>query len=86
MFRSACAALIATAALAPAAQAAECGVVLDELAKAISGHLTMAPEKKASMLRVAMSGYDSCMAGDSTSSAATRDMIMKQIKASLGGN
>ena len=67
------------------AQAADCGAVLDELTKAISGHLTMSPEKKASMLRMTMSGYDHCMAGDTKHSGNVRDMIMTQIKESLGG-
>ncbi len=81
-------AILAAAALGLAtqsAQAAQCGVVLDELAKAISGHLTMAPDMKASMLRMAVHSYDSCMVGDAKSSDATRDTIMRQIKESLGG-
>ena len=71
--------------VASTAQAADCGGELDSLAKAISGHLTMSPEKKAAMLRMATSGYDHCMAGDTKHSGATRDMIMLQIKEHLGG-
>lgn len=67
------------------AQAASCGADLDELTRAVSGHVTMSSEKKASMLRMAMSGYDYCMAGDTKHSGNVRDMIMAQIKASLGG-
>ena len=78
-------AALAFTAFAPAANAAECGAVLDELTKAVSGNLTMSPERKASMLRMAMSGYDHCMAGDTKSSGNIRDMLMTQIKESLGG-
>jgi hypothetical protein len=67
------------------AQAAECGAVVDELTKAISGHLTMSHEKKVSMLRMTLSGYDHCMSGDTKHSGNVRDMIMTQIKESLGG-
>ena len=84
-----CAALaltLLTPALTPSAQAADCGAVLDELTKAVSGHVTMSPEKKASMLRMAMSGYDHCMAGDTKSSGNIRDMLMAQLKEQLGGN
>lgn len=68
----------------PAAAASECGKVVDELSKAISGHLTMSPEQKVSALRMTMSAYDSCMVGDTKSSAATRDMIMAQVRKQLG--
>jgi hypothetical protein len=67
------------------AQAADCGAVLDELTRAVSGHLTMSGDKKASMLRMAMSGYDHCMAGDTKHSGNVRDMVMQQLKESLGG-
>jgi hypothetical protein len=66
------------------ANAKNCGVVLDELATAISGHLTMASEKKAAMLRMATKGYDACMSGDVSSSDETRDMVMRAIRESLG--
>jgi len=80
--------VIAVAAVAlaasPAAAAPECGKVVDELSKAISGHLTMSPEQKVSALRMTMSAYDSCMVGDTKSSNATRDMIMAQVRKQLG--
>lgn len=85
MRRLALSALLAVTMFTPTAQASDCGVQLDELAKAISGHLTMSPDKKASMLRMATTGYDHCIAGDDKYAGATRDMIMKQIKESLGG-
>jgi len=71
---------------AGAANAMNCGVVFDELHKAISGHLTMVPEKRVALARMAMSSYDHCMAGDATSAKATRAMIMSQIAKGLGGN
>jgi hypothetical protein len=67
------------------AQAADCGAVLDELTRAVSGNLTMSGDKKAAMLRMATSGYDHCMSGDTKHSGNVRDMIMTQIKESLGG-
>lgn len=69
-----------------AANAMNCGVVFDELHKAISGHLTMPAEKRIALTRMAMSSYDHCMAGDTTSAKATRAMIMSQIAKGLGGN
>ena len=71
--------------VASTAQAADCGGELDSLAKAVSSHLTMPPEQKAAMLRMATSGYDHCMAGDTTHAGATRDRIMQQVKEHLGG-
>ena len=85
MSRIAVCALIALTTLAPAAKAADCGAVLDELTKAVSGHLTMSSEKKAAMLRMATSGYDHCMSGNTKYSGEIRDMLMTQIKESLGG-
>jgi hypothetical protein len=78
-----CAALAWTA-FAPAAQAATCGAVIDDLTKAISGHLTMSPDMRASMMRMAQHSYDQCMIGNSKDSQATRDMIMTSIKSHLG--
>jgi len=82
------AALLAAGAatLAPSgARAMNCGAAFDELTRAISGHLTMSTDRKAAMLRMAMSAYDSCSVGDEKSAAATRDMLMEQLKRTLGG-
>lgn len=68
------------------ASAADCGVVINDLSKAISGHLTMSPDKKASMLRMAVSSYDHCMVGDSKASGDIQAMLMKQLRENLGGN
>ena len=67
------------------AQAMNCGAVLDELSKAIAGHLTMSTSQKAAMLRMVMSTYDRCEAGDTANAGATRDMLMEQLRKSLGG-
>jgi hypothetical protein len=64
---------------------AGCEEELDALSKAISGPVTMAAGHRAAMMRMALSGYDHCMAGDAKSFAATRDQIMEQIRTSLGG-
>ena len=85
MKRLLAAAAVSLALVAPAAQAADCGKVIDELSQAISGNLTMSGEKKASMMRMASMSYDHCMMGDSKHSGEIRDMIMTQIKESLGG-
>lgn len=64
---------------------ATCEKEFDSLAKAISGPVTMEAGHRAAMMRMAVSSYDSCMAGDAKGFAATRDMIMDQISKSLGG-
>ncbi len=77
------AAIAFTALAAPAF--AGCEEEFDALTKAISGPVTMAGGHRAAMMRMAVSGYDHCMAGDPKSFAATRDQIMDQIRNSLGG-
>ncbi|MDZ4841987.1 MAG: hypothetical protein SH859_07580 [Hyphomicrobium aestuarii] len=84
MHKSAIVAAAMIFAAAPATAAPECGKVVDELSKAISGHLTMSPEQKVSALRMTTSAYDSCMVGDTKTSNATRDMIMAQVRKQLG--
>ena len=37
------------------------------------------------MMRMAVSGYDQCMAGDTKSSEGIRDQVMEGIRKSLGG-
>jgi hypothetical protein len=64
---------------------AGCEEELDALSKAISGPVTMAAGHRAAMMRMALSGYDHCMSGDPKTFASTRDMIMEQIRNSLGG-
>jgi hypothetical protein len=64
---------------------AGCNDDFDALSKAISGPVTMAEGHRAAMMRMAVSGYDSCMAGDKKNSDGIREMIMMQIRESLGG-
>jgi hypothetical protein len=65
---------------------AGCEEEFDALTKAISGPVTMAAGHRAAMMRMAVSGYDHCMAGDSKSFVGIRDQIMAQIHESLGGH
>lgn len=78
-----CAAL-AWCSLAPGAQAADCGAVTDDLSKAISGHLNMSADMRASMMRMASHSYDHCMIGNTKESEHIREMIMTQLKEHLG--
>jgi len=64
---------------------AGCDEEFDALSKAISGPVTMSAGHRAAMMRLAVSGYDSCMAGDSKSFDNIRDQVMAQIRQSLGG-
>ena len=64
---------------------ASCEKEFDALSKAISSPVTMEAGHRAAMMRMAVRGYDSCMAGDMKDLESTRDMIMKQISQSLGG-
>jgi hypothetical protein len=84
MFRKWLAAGIAVAVMAGPAFAG-CEEEFDALSKAISGPVTMAAGHRAAMMRMAVSGYDHCMAGDAKSFAGIRDQIMQQIHDTLGG-
>jgi hypothetical protein len=64
---------------------ANCDQDLDAITKAISGPVTMESGHRAAMMRLALSGYDHCMSGDSKSSAGIRDMLMQQLRENLGG-
>ena len=85
MLRKSLLAAVLFASFAPAVQAADCGLVIDDLSKAISGNLTMSSEKKAAMMRMASMSYDHCMMGDHKHAGEIREMIMAQIRESLGG-
>jgi hypothetical protein len=80
-----CAGVVITVLAAAAPAFAGCEEEFDALTKAISGPVTMAGGHRAAMMRMAVSGYDHCMAGDPKSFDATRDMIMEQIRRTLGG-
>lgn len=77
--------VLTLAAFTPSAQAADCGVVVDELMKAVSGHVTMSADKKASLMRMTTASYDHCMAGDTKRSGELRDLVMTQLREHLGG-
>jgi hypothetical protein len=64
---------------------AGCEEEFDALSKAISGPVTMAAGHRAAMMRMAVHGYDQCMAGDPKSFEGIRDQVMAQIRQSLGG-
>lgn len=72
-------------ALFSAQASAGCEEEIDALSKAISSPVTMAAGHRAAMMRMAVNGYDRCMAGDASSFDNIRDQIMNQIKQSLGG-
>ena len=82
---AALAATLLTPVLAPAAHAADCNKVIDDLSQAISGNLNISGDKKAAMMRMAVISYDHCMVGDHKHSGEIRDMIMAQIHEHLGG-
>lgn len=64
---------------------AGCEEEIDALSKAISSPVTMPAGHRAAMMRMALSGYDRCMAGDAKGFDNIRDQIMAQIRQSLGG-
>ena len=63
---------------------AGCEEEIDALSKAISNPVTMSAGHRAAMMRMAVNGYDRCMAGDAKSFDGIRDQIMEQIRQSLG--
>lgn len=77
--------LASTALAITPAHAEGCSTTIDDISKAISGQLNMSADKKASMLRMALSGYDYCMVGDAKSSDSIRAMLMTQLRENLGG-
>lgn len=57
-------ALVATVILAAPASAMDCGKMLDQARSEISKMSKATAEKRAALTRMAVSGYDSCLAGD----------------------
>jgi|APFre7841882630_1041343.scaffolds.fasta_scaffold372021_1 hypothetical protein len=80
------AALVAVLSVFASPAFAGCEEEIDALSKAISGPVTMASGHRAAMMRMALHGYDQCMAGDPKSFDSIRDQVMAAIKASLGGH
>ena len=69
-------AAIAAACLAqPAFAAMDCGNMLDKHTGMIVKMTAATPEKRAAMQRMALRGYDHCMAGDEVNAKMFWDMI-----------
>lgn len=62
------------------ALAMECGPMLDKASAAVSAMASASPEKRAALRRMAMTGYDHCMAGDVSAAEKVFAMVMS------GGN
>lgn len=75
---------IAFVLLSAAPAYAGCEDEFDALSKAISGPVTMGAGHRAAMMRLAVLGYDHCMAGDSKSFDDIRGQIMGGIRQGLG--
>lgn len=84
MIKTSIGAALALGLLAIPANAA-CEQEFDGISKAISGQLNMDPGHRAAMMRLALTGYDHCMSGDSKNAAGIRDMLMTQLRENLGG-
>lgn len=60
----------------PAAAAMDCGKMLDSHTGEIMKMSKASPEKKAALQRMALAGYDSCVAGDMINAEKFFKMIM----------
>lgn len=60
----------------PAAAAMDCGKMLDSHTVEITKMSKASPEKRAALTRMAVNGYDSCMAGDMLNAEKFFKMIM----------
>lgn len=60
----------------PAAAAMDCGKMLDSHTAEITKMTKASTEKRAALTRMALSGYDSCVAGDLSSAEKIFKMIM----------
>jgi hypothetical protein len=61
----------------PAAAAMDCGKMLDSHTVEITKMTKASSEKRAALTRMAMNGYDSCMAGDMFNAEKFFKMIME---------
>lgn len=64
------------AGITPAAAAMDCGKMLDSHTTEITKMSKASAEKRAALTRMALSGYDSCMAGDMLNAEKFFKMIM----------
>lgn len=71
------AALVIGALAAPAHAAMNCGGMLDEHSEKISKMTKANAEKRAALRRMAMQGYDHCMAGDELNATKFFEMISR---------
>ena len=62
--------------VSPAAAAMDCSKMLNSHTAEIAKMETASPEKRAALTRMALSGYDSCMAGDMFNAEKFFKMIM----------
>lgn len=77
-------ALAATFAMAQPAAAMDCGAMHDQYASAITKMSHVSAEKRAAMHRMALSGYDHCMAGDTFSAQRFFEMLAKESRGGKG--
>jgi hypothetical protein len=75
-----CAALLAAAMATPASAAMNCGATHDKHATDITKMSGANADKRAALHRMALAGYDHCMAGDEFNAMKFFDMIEKQRK------
>lgn len=67
---------VVTIGFTPAMAAMDCGKMLDEHAAVIGKMAKASAEKRAALTRMALTGYDSCMAGDTLNAEKFFKMIM----------
>lgn len=79
-FAAACLAVSAALVSTSTRAAMDCGSTLDKASTAISGMSTANAERRAALRRMAMTGYDHCMAGDVSAAEKFFAMVM------AGGN
>lgn len=64
--------------ITPAAAAMDCGAMLDKHTAEINKMTKASPEKRAALMRMSLSGYDSCQAGDMLNAEKFFKMVMSQ--------
>ena len=70
--------LVIGALAAPAQAAMNCGSMLEDHSSMISKMTKASMEKRAALRRMAMRGYDYCMAGDELNATKFFDMISRE--------
>lgn len=72
------AAALMTVLAAPAFAAMDCGGMLDKHSDMIGKMTKSSAEKRAALRRMALSGYDTCMAGDEFNATKFFEMIARE--------